>query len=98
MLSGWLLSASAIAYLGFLFAIAFYGAATLHLSQLETAAALYLRLGARCVLHLMDLLRGCRTAVREGWGYLPIYVGPTLVYLLALPFLERLVEVGALTK
>jgi Na+/proline symporter len=38
------------------------------------------------------------SAVRQGWGYLPIYLGPALVFLFALPFLQRLVEIGRAHK
>jgi Na+/proline symporter/signal transduction histidine kinase/ActR/RegA family two-component response regulator len=33
------------------------------------------------------------TAVRDGWSYLPIYLGPMLVFLFCAPFLERLTAV-----
>ena len=32
------------------------------------------------------------TAVAEGWNYLPIYLGPILLFGFATPFLERLIE------
>ena len=38
------------------------------------------------------------SAVRDGWGYLPIYLGPALVFLFGLPFMERLVEIGRAHK
>jgi len=98
MLSGWLLSALAVAYLGFLFAIAFYGDRhSIYPSRQRLRPYIYgLALGVYCTSWTFYGAVG--TAVREGWGYLPIYVGPTLVYLLALPFLERLVEVGRAHK
>jgi len=97
MLSGWLLSASAIAYLGFLFAIAFYGERRSIYPNWKRLRPYIYGLALVCTAP-HGPFTGCRTAVREGWGYLPIYVGPTLVYLLALPFLERLVEVGRAYK
>src|ERR1700683_2500687 len=98
MLSGWLLSALAVAYLGFLFAIAFYGDRhSIYPSRQRLRPYIYgLALGVYCTTWTFYGAVG--TAVREGWGYLPIYVGPTLVYLFALPFLERLVEVGRAHK
>jgi PAS domain S-box-containing protein len=98
MLSGWLLSALAVAYLGFLFAIAFYGdRRSIYPNRQRLRPYIYgLALGVYCTTWTFYGAVG--TAVREGWGYLPIYVGPTLVYLLALPFLERLVEVGRAHK
>jgi len=98
MLSGWLLSALAVAYLGFLFAIAFYGdRRSIYPNRQRLRPYIYgLALGVYC--SSWTFYGAVGTAVREGWGYLPIYVGPTLVYLLALPFLERLVEVGRAHK
>jgi len=98
MLSGWLLSALAVAYLGFLFAIAFYGdRRSTYPNRQRLRPYIYgLALGVYCTSWTFYGAVG--SAVREGWGYLPIYVGPTLVYLLALPFLERLVEVGRAHK
>jgi Na+/proline symporter/signal transduction histidine kinase len=94
MLSGWLLFALAVAYLGFLFAIAFYGDRhSIYPNRQRLRPYIYgLALGVYCTSWTFYGAVG--TAVREGWAYLPIYVGPTLVYLLALPFLERLVEIG----
>jgi PAS domain S-box-containing protein len=98
MLSGWLLSALAVAYLGFLFAIAFYGdRRSIYPNRQGLRPYIYgLALGVYCTSWTFYGAVG--TAAREGWGYLPIYVGPTLVYLLALPFLERLVAVGRAHK
>jgi PAS domain S-box-containing protein len=98
MLSGWLLSALALAYLGFLFAIAFYGdRRSIYPNKQRLRPYIYgLALAVYCTSWTFYGAVG--TAVREGWAYLPIYVGPTLVYLLALPFLERLVEVGRAHK
>jgi PAS domain S-box-containing protein len=94
MLSGWLLSALAVAYLAFLFAIAFYGdRRAIYPNRQRLRPYIYgLALGVYCTSWTFYGAVG--TAVREGWGYLPIYVGPILVFLFALPFLERLVEVG----
>jgi PAS domain S-box-containing protein len=98
MLSGWLLFVLAVSYLGFLFAIAFYGDRhSIYPNRQRLRPYIYgLALGVYCTSWTFYGAVG--TAVREGWGYLPIYVGPTLVYLFALPFLERLVEVGRAHK
>jgi PAS domain S-box-containing protein len=98
MLSGWLLSLLAVAYLGFLFAIAFYGdRRSIYPNRRRLRPYIYgLALGVYCTSWTFYGAVG--TAVREGWSYLPIYVGPTLVYLFALPFLERMVEVGRAHK
>src|SRR5271155_5959119 len=94
MLSGWLLSVMAVAYLGFLFAIAFYGdRRSIYPNRRRLRPYIYgLALGVYCTSWTFYGAVG--TAVRDGWGYLTIYLGPSLVFLFALPFLERLVETG----
>jgi len=85
-LSAWLLSALAIAYVGCLFAIAFYGDRR-SIYPARGAAALHIRPRAGSVLHSWTFF-GAVGPRREGWGYLPIYVGPALVFIFALPFLN----------
>ncbi|HMD58753.1 MAG TPA: PAS-domain containing protein, partial [Steroidobacteraceae bacterium] len=94
MFSGWLLSALAVAYLGSLFAIAFYGDRhSVYPNRRRLRPYIYgLALGVYCTSWTFYGAVG--TAVRDGWGYLTIYLGPSLVFLFALPFLERLVETG----
>src|ERR1700691_2426869 len=94
MFSGWLLSLLAVAYLGFLFAIAFYGDRRhIYPRQRRFRPYIYrLALGVYCTS--WTFFGAVGSAVRDGWGYLPIYLGPALVFLFGLPFIERLVEVG----
>jgi PAS domain S-box-containing protein len=81
-----------------LFAVAFYGdRRSIYPNRQRLRPYIYgLALGVYCTSWTFYGAVG--TAVRDGWGYLPIYVGPTLVCLFALPFLERLVEVGRAHK
>ena len=98
MLSGWLLSVLAVAYLGCLFAIAFHGDKhALYASYPRLRPYIYgLALGVYCTS--WTFFGAVGTAVRDGWAYLPIYVGPSLVFLFALPFMERLVQIGRAHK
>jgi PAS domain S-box-containing protein len=98
MFSGWLLSLMAVTYLGFLFGVAFYGDRR-HIYPLRRSIRPYiysLALGVYCTS--WTFFGAVGSAVRDGWGYLPIYLGPALVFLFGLPFIERLVEVGHLHK
>jgi PAS domain S-box-containing protein len=98
MLSGWLLSALALLYLGCLFAIAFYGDKhALYTGHQRWRPYIYsLALGVYCTS--WTFFGAVGTAVREGWAYLPIYLGPSLVFIFALPVLERLVRIGRAHK
>jgi PAS domain S-box-containing protein len=94
MFSSWLLSLSALAYLGCLFGIAFYGERRrIYPNHRALRPFIYsLALGVYCTS--WTFFGAVGSAVRDGWGYLPIYLGPSLVFLFALPFMERLAEVG----
>jgi len=94
MLSGWLLSALAVSYLGCLFAIALYGDRySIYPGRPRLRPYIYaLALGVYCTSWTFYGAVG--SAARDGWSYLPIYIGPILVYLCAGPFLEQLVKAG----
>src|SRR5664279_3438214 len=94
MFSGWWLSALAVVYLGSLFAIAHYGdRRAVYSRQVRLRPYIYsFTLGVYCTS--WTFFGAVGSAVREGWGYLAIYVGPALVFLLAPAFWRRLIEVG----
>jgi PAS domain S-box-containing protein len=94
VISAWVLSAVALGYLAFLFAIAAFGERRrLYPDSLRLRPYIYsLALGVYCTT--WTFFGAVGTAVREGWAYVPIYLGPALVFLLATPFLERLVQVA----
>ena len=94
MFSGWLLSVLAVAYLGCLFAIAYAGDRNgWYPARTRLRPVIYaLALGVYCTT--WTFFGAVGMAVREGWGYLPIYLGPMLLFLLATPFLRRLATVA----
>jgi PAS domain S-box-containing protein len=93
MVSGFLISALAIGYLLVLFAVAFYGERrSVYPGVAKLRPWIYsLALGVYC--STWTFFGAVGTAVRDGWTYVPIYLGPALVFLFAAPFLERLVAV-----
>ncbi len=94
MVSGLFLSALAVAYLGLLFGIAFYGERkSIYPSRTRLRPYIFaLALGVYCTT--WTFLGAVGSAVRDGWAYLPVYLGPALVFLAATPFLTRLVFVA----
>ena len=94
MVSGLFLSILAIAYLGLLFGVAFYGERkSVYPARTRLRPYIYsLALGVYCTT--WTFFGAVGTAVRDGWTYLPIYLGPALVFLVATPFLDRLVSVA----
>ncbi len=98
MFSSWLLSLLALTYLGCLFGIAFFGERQrTYPNQRRLRPFIYsLALGVYCTS--WTFFGAVGSAVRDGWGYLPIYVGPALVFLFALPLMERLARIGRAHK
>jgi Na+/proline symporter/signal transduction histidine kinase len=98
MFSSWLLSLLALTYLGCLFGIAFYGERhRTYPNQRRLRPVIYaLALGVYCTS--WTFFGAVGSAVRDGWGYLPIYLGPALVFVFGLPFLERLARIGRAHK
>ena len=94
MFSGWLLSMLAVGYLAVLFAIAFYGdQRRIYPLNARLRPIIYsLALGVYCTT--WTFFGAVGSAVRDGWAYLPIYLGPALLFVLAAPKLARLVEVA----
>jgi len=94
MVSGLYLSVLAVAYLGLLFAVAFYGERrSVYPGNTRWRPYVYsLALGVYCTT--WTFFGAVGTAVRDGWAYLPVYLGPALVFLVGMPFLARLVAVA----
>ncbi len=94
MISGWVLAAFAFGYLALLFAVAEWGERRrLYPTHARWRPHIYaLALGVYCTTWTFYGAVG--TAVRDGWAYVPIYLGPALVFLFALPFMERLITVA----
>jgi PAS domain S-box-containing protein len=91
MVSGVLLSALAIGYLLLLFGVAFYGERrSVYPGIARLRPWIYsLALGVYCTT--WTFFGAVGTAVRDGWSYVPIYLGPVLMFLFATPFFERIV-------
>jgi Na+/proline symporter len=96
MFSSWPLSLLALTYLGCLFGIALYGERQrTHPNQRRLRLFIYsLALGVYCTSWI--LFGAVGSAVRD--GYLPIYLGPALAFLFALPFVERRARIGLARK
>ncbi|MCU0256973.1 MAG: hypothetical protein MUF60_09520, partial [Vicinamibacterales bacterium] len=94
MVSALFISVLVVAYLGLLFAVAFHGErASIYPARARWRPYVYsLALGVYCTS--WTFFGAVGTAVRDGWTYLPIYLGPALVFLVGMPFLVRLVSVA----
>ena len=94
MLSVWLLVLISIAYISLLFAIAWAG---------DRNPALYRRRFARTQVYALSLAvyftswtfyGAVGRATQEGLGFLPIYLGPLLVFVFGAPLLRRMIYIS----
>jgi Na+/proline symporter/signal transduction histidine kinase/CheY-like chemotaxis protein len=94
MIPDWGLLLVSAAYVGALFAVAWWGDRTrLYPSSAPLRAPIYsLALAVYC--SSWTFYGAVGSAVRDGLSYLPIYLGPLLFFACALPFFERLVSVA----
>ena len=93
MLSRWTLLAISTAYVGLLFAIAYYGDRKVRLTGAPSRKPLVysLALGVYCTSWTFYGAVG--HAATSGWDFLPIYLGPILVFLFWTPLLKRIVRI-----
>ena len=84
----------ALGYLGLLFAIASYGdRLVLRRAQRTHAALIYaLSLGVYCTS--WTFFGSVGLSARSGFAFLPIYIGPILVFTLGWPLLQRIVAIS----
>ncbi len=97
-MSGALLLLVAVLYLGLLFGIAWWGDRNTWSSRraLPRAWVYSLALGVYCTSWTFYGAVG--NATSAGWAYLPIYLGPIIVYVFGFPVLRRMVEAAKAQK
>ena len=79
MLQGWLVVVSAVLYIGFLFAVAWYGDRACR-RRFGARPAADLRAVAGRLLHVLDVLRQRRPGRRDRLRFHPVYLGPILMF------------------
>jgi PAS domain S-box-containing protein len=94
MLSSWTLFLISTAYVALLFAIAYFGDRKARLAGAPTRKPwIYsLALGVYCTSWTFYGAVG--RAATSGWDFLPIYLGPVLVFMFWTPLLERIVRIS----
>ncbi|MGQ3077872.1 MAG: PAS domain-containing hybrid sensor histidine kinase/response regulator [Allorhizobium sp.] len=99
MFPGWIIVASAIGYLLFLFAVASYGDRKTRVHGVPA--------GGRPVVYALSLAVYCTSwtyfggvglAAEHGLEFMAIYIGPILMYTLGMPILRRIVELAKTEK
>jgi Na+/proline symporter/signal transduction histidine kinase len=94
MLAGWVALLAALLYLLLLFAVAHYG---------DTRGRYLLAGAARPPIYALTLAVYCTSwtflgsvglASRSGWDFLPIYLGPIIAIVLAMPLIARIIHIA----
>lgn len=94
MISGWGLLVASLAYVCGLFFIAWWGDRRRFYPDHARLRPLIYSLALAVYCSSWTFYGAVGSAVRDGLGYLPIYLGPLLVFLFLLPFFERLVRLA----
>jgi Na+/proline symporter len=89
--SGWLLLVISAAYVGLLFAIAWWGDRRAARAGPPRPRPLIYSLALAVYCTSWTFYGAVGRAADSGWDFLPIYLGPMLVFLFGAPMLERLV-------
>jgi Na+/proline symporter/signal transduction histidine kinase/ActR/RegA family two-component response regulator len=94
MVPGWGLLLVSLAYIGGLFAVAWFGDRnTTYPSKAALRPIVYsLALAVYC--SSWTFYGAVGSAARDGASYLPIYIGPILLFVFGMPFFERLVRIA----
>ena len=94
MIPGWGLLLVSLAYVGGLFAIAWFGDRnTTYPSKAKLRPIVYsFALAVYC--SSWTFYGAVGSAARDGASYLPIYLGPILLFVFGMPFFERLVRIA----
>ena len=98
MLQGWVIVLASLSYLGFLFAIAWYGdrRADMGRSLISNPVVYALSLGVYCTT--WTFYGSVGRAAASGIGFLPIYLGPTLLFALAGFILHKMIRVAKVNR
>ncbi len=94
MINWWVLLVLSLGYVTVLFAIAYWGDNTeqSRFSTFSRALIYSLTLAVYCTSWTFYGAVG--SAAQNGWGYLPIYIGPMLVILFGWPLIRRIVAIS----
>jgi Na+/proline symporter len=94
MIDGWFIITAALAYLGFLFAVAHYG---------DRQARLRKHTSGRPVIYALSLAVYCTSwtffgsvglAATGGFDFLPVYIGPIILFAIGWPLIRRIVRLA----
>jgi Na+/proline symporter/nitrogen-specific signal transduction histidine kinase len=98
MLQPWIVVLLSFAYIGLLFAIAFYADRRARQGRSVIANPLIYSLSLAVYATAWTFYGSVGRAAHDGVGFLPIYIGPTLMFLLAAFVLRKMIRVSKLLR
>src|SRR5438477_5678425 len=94
MLSGWLIVLTSFAYLGLLFAIAFYADRRAEAGRSVIASPYIYSLSLGVYATAWTFYGSVGRAAADGVGFLPIYIGPTLMIALWWVVIRKIIRIS----
>ena len=94
MLQGWVIVLTSFAYLGLLFAIAYYADRRADAGRSVIASPYIYSLSLAVYATAWTFYGSVGRAAHDGVGFLPIYIGPTLMILLWWFVLRKMIRVS----
>jgi len=98
MLQGWVILAASLAYLGLLFAIAFYADKRAMAGRSVIANPVIYSLSLAVYATAWTFYGSVGRAASDGVGFLPIYIGPTLMFLLGWFVLRKMIRISKVNR
>ncbi|MDN3647420.1 PAS-domain containing protein [Reinekea marina] len=93
-MTSWIILVCAFLYVAILFAIAIYGDSERGISKTKAISPYIYALSLAVYCSSWTFYGAVGTAASSGWSFLPIYLGPFLVFVFAGRLLNKLVRVG----
>ena len=94
MVPGWAVLALSLGYVGLLFAIAYYGDRRARARGRSQGKPLVYALSLAVYCTSWTFYGSVGLASRTGYDFLPIYLGPILMFVIGLPLLRRIVRIS----
>ncbi len=93
MVAGWVLLGVSLLYVALLFAVAYYGDRRPLYPERRFLRPIVYSLALAVYCSSWTFYGAVGTAVSSGWSYLPIYLGPIILFVFGFGILQRLVQV-----
>jgi Na+/proline symporter len=98
MVAGWVLLCVSLVYVALLFTVAYFGDRRPLYPERPALRPIVYSLALAVYCSSWTFYGAVGTAVSSGWGFLPIYLGPMLLFVFGIGLLKRLVQARAMAS